>query len=284
MIGSSIAEGLYVQRSNSFAALLPLELSERTGRKIELYNEGMIFGFSHSQTLRFDDALRQSPDLLFWPISPEDVRSALELLPDHDSRQESKAERQKKLWRRAKAILDPRSTIGAVGELFDRTDAAIWLRSLLFTSENQYLRSYLMPGNDSAGFLLTEPTSGWKDRLAQFDTDAANIEGRAKAAGVPFVATLLPFREQAAMISMGEWPGGYDPYKLDNELRSIITRHGGIYVSVLGDFRNIPNPERLYFPIDGHPTIRGHAVISHILAKELTGKIVQALSSNKAAR
>jgi hypothetical protein len=78
------------------------------------------------------------------------------------------------------------------------------------------------------------------------------------------------------MISMGEWPAGYDPYKLDEELRSIITSHGGIYIDILPDLRNIPNPEQHYFPVDNHPDADGDAMISGMLAKELTGGAIPA--------
>jgi hypothetical protein len=98
---------------------------------------------------------------------------------------------------------------------------------------------------------------------------------------------LLPNRAQAAMISMGEWPAGYDPYKLDAELRSIVTSHGGIYIDILPDFRAIPNPEQHYLPVDSHPDAGGHAIIAAMLAKELTGGAVPALkvpAQNQVAR
>jgi hypothetical protein len=60
-------------------------------------------------------------------------------------------------------------------------------------------------------------------------------------------------------------------------VRHIISGHGGIYIEVLPDFRNIPNPVQYYFPIDGHPDARGHAIISEILAKELTRGVVPGL-------
>ena len=73
------------------------------------------------------------------------------------------------------------------------------------------------------------------------------MEERAKSRGCALCGVfLVPTRAQAAMISMGEWPAGYDPYKLDDELRAIVTSHGGIYIDILPDFRNIPNPEQYY--------------------------------------
>ncbi len=114
----------------------------------------------------------------------------------------------------------------------------------------------------------------WKNRLRHFDSNAAQIEQQAAAAGVPMVAVLVPYRSQASMISMGEWPAGYNPYKLDDELRAIITSHGGTYVSILPGFRSVPNAEQYYLPIDGHPTAEGHAILAELLAKALTSGAV----------
>ena len=74
-----------------------------------------------------------------------------------------------------------------------------------------------------------------------------DMEERAKAAGVPLVAVLVPNRAQSAMISMGEWPAGYDPYKLDNELSAIVTSHGGMYIDISAvTSAPYPNPEQYY--------------------------------------
>jgi hypothetical protein len=79
------------------------------------------------------------------------------------------------------------------------------------------------------------------------------------------------------MISMGEWPVGYNPYKLNDQVRSIVTSHGGIYCDILPGFRALPNPEQYYFPVDGHPNAEGHTIISALLARELTNGAVPAL-------
>jgi hypothetical protein len=79
------------------------------------------------------------------------------------------------------------------------------------------------------------------------------------------------------MISTREWPAGFDPYKMDNELRTIVVNHGGTYIDILPDYRNIPNPAQGYLPVDGHPNAEGHAMISRMLAEELTNGAIPAL-------
>ena len=87
---------------------------------------------------------------------------------------------------------------------------------------------------------------------------------------------LVPDRTQAAMISMmDECPKGFDPYKLGNELRSIIVSHGGTYIDILPEFRTVPNPQLGYFALDGHPNAYGHAMIARFLSRKLAGVTVR---------
>jgi hypothetical protein len=136
-----------------------------------------------------------------------------------------------------------------------------------------------MGSDEEVGFLRTEPSAEWRERLVQLSGVAAENEARAKAAGVRLVAVLVPNRAQAAMISMGQWPAGYDPYKLGDDVRSIIVSHGGTYIDILPGFRHVPNPEQYYLPVDGHPDAGGHAILSGLLANELTSGAVPELES-----
>lgn len=114
--------------------------------------------------------------------------------------------------------------------------------------------------------------------LEDYDGYAADIERRASAMGVQWAVVYLPSRIQAAMISMGEWPAGYDPYKLSDELGTIVKRHGGVYIDILRGFRNITDTGQYFFPIDIHPNADGHAMISGLIAKQLTSGVIPALN------
>ena len=155
------------------------------------------------------------------------------------------------------------------------------LKHLLIASESQdeYIKSYLRNG-DNANFLKTEPDAKWQMQLQYFDAELAEIAGLAKNAGVPLVAVFVPNRPQAAMISKGDWPAGYDPFKLKDEVRDSIVSHGGRFIDILPDYRGIPSPERGYFPVDGHPDADGQAIIFKFLAKELTSGAVPALKAS----
>ncbi len=299
MIGSSFGLGYLMAREKTFAALLPEVLMQQTGRKVELYNECMAGRPPRTIALRFNEVLAAKPDMILWELNPWDVQIPTFEMPEHYVIPQAGGNHTPATGNvprpvapashRTKTAIAIASIPHAVHGVWSHSSSWVWLHALrwyldtatlirhyLYESQSEYLRSFLMR-EDEAGFLRAEPSAEWKDHLQQFDMYAADIEKQAKAAGVPLVVVLVPNRAQAAMISMGEWPADYDPYKLDEELRNIIERHGGTYIDILPDIRTIPNPEQYYLPVDGHPDAQGHAMISRLLAKELTGGAVPAL-------
>jgi hypothetical protein len=181
-------------------------------------------------------------------------------------------------------------------ERIGNIETGIALRHLLYEHESQknYIQSSLaltrgdhphsLSVYEDTGFLNARLDPKWELHLREFDTYAADVEAKAKAADVPLVGVLVPNRAQAAMLSLGEWPPGYDPYKLDDEVRAIIERHGGKFIDILPDFRAVPNPERRYFPVDGHLDANGQAMITGFLAKALSSGAVPALKATPASQ
>jgi hypothetical protein len=115
--------------------------------------------------------------------------------------------------------------------------------------------------------------------LRQLDIYAAEIEAQAKSAGVPLAAVLLPNRAEAAMLSMDRLPPSYNPYELDEELRAMVTSHGGIYIDILPGFHHLLNTDRFFYPVDVHPNADGQAAFAELLVKELTGGAIPALKA-----
>jgi hypothetical protein len=286
MLGSSIATGMRVPREETFAALLPAELSQRTGRNVELYNEGMPWRSPSVIALHFDEVLATKPDMVLWVLSPTDIWNDSLLSSHHPESSPVPDSKASAPGRTAGLVLAAlyrvmvafaqRSVPDVVRNLWDRRETGFLLRHYLYESQSQYVMSYLMRARD-VEYLRVEPSEEWQTHVQQLDGITAEVEARARAADVPLVAVLVPERAQAAMISMGEWPTGFDPYKLDNELRSMVISHGGTYIDILPALRHILNPEKGYFSVDGHPDAHGHAMISGLLATELTSGAVPAL-------
>jgi len=282
MAGSSLAMGWGVSRERTFAALLPAELSRQTGYKVELYNEAMMYEIPHIVALRFNETLAAKPDLILWVVTYWDIQNAgnvspVQIIPRESSffmgRTRSRVKSALTEKSLAAAIFDLTST---VRDLLNSTKAVYLLMHLSGKSQSQYVRSRL--DGPEAGTLRIDPGAEWQSSLLAFDSYAADIEARARAAGVPLAIVLVPWRVQAAMLNVDGCPNGYDPYKLDDELRAIVASHRGTYIDILPDFTAIANPERHYFPVDGHPDADGHAMIAAFLAKELTNGTIPALS------
>jgi len=284
MTGSSFAMGHRVTREESFAALLPGKLSSRTGRSIELYNEAMAWGFAHPTALRFKDVLAAKPDLILWVIDPLDVQKSgfvsplLENTNPHHTSSDADSTRSLP----ARFLTSFKSRLKGVngGQDIVGMETAIMLRHWIYRSQSIYVKSWLMESDDAAGYLRDQPSPLWKSYLQQFDLDAADIEEQAKAAGIPFVAAYVPDRAQAAMISSGQWPEGYNPYKLGDELRAIVESHGGTYIDISSGFRTVPMAEQYFIPVDGHPNPRGQSIICDLLLRELTGGAVPSLNAS----
>jgi hypothetical protein len=281
MVGSSFGMGYGVPIQDDFATLLQVKLTNETGQKVEVYNESLNANYPHHILLRFDDVIGAHPDMILWAANSEEFKkdpAGNEPLKGphgflgHVQWQISNEARMKSL---------PDVVLGVSGIIHDGLDDSrigMVTRHFLYQSQSEYVRASLLDAR-VAESLRKSPDPDWQARLEQIDGDVAKMEDLAKAAGTPFVAVLLPNRAEAAMISMGQWPEGYDPYKLDNDMRKIVTSHGGIYLDILPDFRDIPNPEQYYLPVDSHPDARGHALIADMIAKQFTSGAVPALTA-----
>ncbi len=292
LIGSSLTQGLFIPREKTFAAMLPEKLSMETGRKVEVYNEARGGKFrggpfpTQNSAQHFDEVLAAQPDLILWVITPTDVMNAGSKEKADIPLQEGPPSvagpaKPRSFWNKLTASIAK----GALGKRlkvrWEETRTSMALKHLLIASESQgeYIQSYLKNG-DNANFLKTTPDAKWRMRLRYFNAELGEITALAKDAGVPLAAVFVPNRAQAAMISKGDWPAGYDPFKLEHEVRESVVRDGGQFLDILPDYRGIPSPERNFFPVDGHPDAEGQAIIFRFLAKELTSGPVPELKAS----
>jgi hypothetical protein len=289
LIGSSFTQGLFVPREKTFAALLPEKLSTETGRTVEVYNEATGGKFrggpfpTRRSAQHFDEVLTAQPDMILWVITPDDVLNAgsgEEVAPQTVPQGETSSARPRGLLAKLTSSI-ANGTVGArLRSRWEDTRTSMVLKHLLIASESQdeYIHSYLQNGGD-ANSLKTQPDGEWRKQMQYFDQELAQITGLAKDAGIPLVAVFAPNRAQAAMISRGDWPAGYDPFQLESVIRTSLLHHGAQFIDILPDYRGIPSPEQGYMPVDGHPNTDGQALISRLLAKELTNGSVPELKA-----
>jgi hypothetical protein len=286
--GSSFAMGGGVPRADTFAVLLPKELTNRTGREVELYNEGLPRRTPHRVALRIDGTLALKPDMILWTFTYADVRTASQLttvdVPDYVSGYAAKSANQSAhstpLWKKLRAKVVQAGVVfaHAVNDKWRGSRSMTLLIDMLAAIESQ---DQMLARNrtSEAQYLDAVPSAPRLEHLKDIDTYVGEVVDRAKSAGVPVVGVFLPGRLPAAYVSAGHWPSDMDPFSLDNELREIFEAHGGIYLDILPYFRTIRNGERYYFPADGHPTPEGNALIADMLARELTSGKVPNLTS-----
>jgi len=278
MVGSSYGFGQDVPREETLAALLPIQLSQRTGRNVDLYNTAMSQGYARTVAMHFDEALAAQPDLILWILTKYDLERAtvagvdLNFIP-----QSASGSTRAKINYRVKQIAAMKTNSERISfvehyseDLFRASELGTMLMHGLYQSQTLYMKAALMKSGDRLWYVGAESSPASREYLRQFAGYAVEITSKAKAAGVPLVAVMVPDRVQAAMLSKGDWPSDFNPLRLDEEVRTIIVNHGGMYVDVLPDFRNIPSSEQYYLPVDGHPNQRWQAIVTGLLTEKLT--------------
>jgi hypothetical protein len=262
-IGSSVAMGERTELEQSAGALLVPRLAALSGRKIEVYNEAMGFGFARNTELRFQDAIDMNPDLILWIVTPLDLARSEETLarnpdaalPEHGVQS-----------LKAKVLESVRERGGTVvlGQV---------LRHSLYElqSADQYIHAALQgrTESDETGFLLANQGPTWNGHWTDFTGHANDMFTRAHDAGITMAVAYAPNRVEAAMISAGKWPAGYDPYAIDTRLRDLVRADQGVFIELLPHYREVVGAEHMFLPIDGHPTVAGYAFLAVALGEEM---------------
>jgi len=281
MVGESVALGMRVPREKTFGALIPQELSQETGRKVELFNESFPFTKPEAVAQHFNRALKFDPDMVLWAINSTDVHWHAGWDGRILSFSDGKDSFLVRAMRRVKGAFATQSPMDVARYLFRHTRTATLLQHFIYSSPSQTVRAALATGSDE---YTSDQTLKMKEALKAFDQSVASIAAQAQSAGVPLVVVMLPNHAEAAMISMDDLPPGVDPYRLDQDARSIVTSHGGIYLDIFPDARAHPDLVRGFFNAEGHPNPLGHAIFAEMITHELTGGAVPALQVNAHAR
>jgi hypothetical protein len=280
LLGSSNTVGYMVPREKTYAALLPIELSRRTGQTVEIYNEAFANEFAESISDHFNEVLKLSPDLILWAVDIGAFLPQPRISTAHVQQTTVKSGSSGKNLTYF-GSLSSHIPILSLMKLHGQFIAPRMLMHFLYGSRSGHLRAYLAQPDDAVGYLKSEPSALWQTWIHGFEDNYAMIQSQAKTAGVALVVTNLPRQEAALMIAIGDWPKGYDPYKLNSDIRRIVTTQGGTFIDLMPDFRGqlYACQELPYLRVEGHLDWRGHAMVSEFLAKGLTSGVVPALST-----
>jgi hypothetical protein len=149
--------------------------------------------------------------------------------------------------------------------ILKQSRAFVVAQKLRFRSMASYLPLYLSYG-DKADFLRPPFTRAWQDRLQRFDAIATKLSDRAHAAGVPFVIAFVPQEAELALMTQRPLPPGVDPNALPQALAEIAARHGARFVDTSDELRTRPEPQRLYYQVDGHLSGNGQPLAAKSIA------------------
>ena len=278
-----MAMGARVQREHSLAALLPQDLSRALGREVQLYNASLEWSYSHNTALRFKEVLAAEPDMVLWIVTPGDIEKAPEVVVvgNSDTILKGDGGLAQKAWQRVKVAVAAKSVGPALADVFGASRTSLLLRHYVYRYESpsRYLQSFCGADDLINGSLRAQFSPHWRELMQQVDSDAADMAARAHAAGVPFVATMLPSMPQAFMISAGHWPSNFDPFEVDRDVHTMVESHGGTFVDFLPDLSNVVDPAQYYFPVDQHPNDAGQALLAALLAKHLIAGAVPGLKA-----
>ena len=219
-------------------------------------------------TLHFQEILALQPDLILLPITPYEVEKAGSVLPPADPRMTSAVvlkQLRNGQWMQLVTTALGESRSNLLGDY------------VFFSSRDQYLKQALAPGSPTE-YLKSDPTIAWQSKLKQLDRDIADLTEHTFAAGIPLAITVIPRRAQAAMISQGNWPDGFDPYLFGEQMKVMAEHHHAIYIDILHDYEKQPNPENGYLLMDGHLNSDGHSLVADLLAKKLASGAVPGLT------
>jgi hypothetical protein len=253
--GSSLTQGYIVPFEQIYPVRVGTALETLCHRSIDIQDVASI-GYNWNRAkLDFNQALKLDPDVLITSIVPFDLEKDPE-----DFEQVSSAP--------ASPPPPPPLINRIYVAIKQQARSAYVAQYFYFKNAKAFTDLYLLYG-EKADFLRTPFTPFWQKRLDTYEKLLTDMADQAQAANIPLILVYVPQRAQVAMLSGTPTPSGVDPWAFSKAIGDIATRHGIIYVNTSDDFSRLKNAADLYYPVDGHPSGAGHAVIADAVVSRL---------------
>lgn len=268
VMGASTAEGFKVPYARAFAPELAQFLDGQCGQPVEIQNLGVAGYHPLDQYWLIDEALNLHPDLLLLVLTPYELAASYS---EEQMRMRFDPE-QVRARNRARSAQPETgsgpSLISRIDALLADSRAVLAAQHILYQNRQKFVSLFLLH-EDKADYLRSPLSAKWQKRLQNLEILFGEMADKAHAAGVPFVIVLGPQRIQAALLDQSLRQPGVDPFLLGEKLAEIAGRHGIVFYDLLADFRQQPEPERLFYPVDGHMTEAGHRLFANAIDKHL---------------
>ncbi len=250
VLGSSIAQGYLIPYDETFAARAAAQLTQMCGRPVQFQNLASIGYVWNRLAARVDDAIALHPDAAVIVTIPFDLQQTEE--PAEAPEQQS----------------NDVGPLKRLDSLVNNSRAFVVAQHFLFSRPDLYVPLYLQYG-DRADFLRPPFTPAWQKRLNDFDHLMAGIADKFHAAGIPIILAYVPQRAQAALLAAHQSPPGVDPWAFDRQIGAIAQKNAIRYADISPDMSHRPDAAALYYPVDGHLSGQGNAILANEIARQI---------------
>lgn len=260
-VGDSTTMGALAPVEDTWPASLEQELTERTGRRVEVLNRGVAGYDFHQATLLALEAAAHDAQVVVLAVSPNDLLA--ELSPAHLRHWEEEAAGFAAAGGMPAQRLGFRLTVlDEIRRIARSSRPSLALQQLLFRSDRIYVELYRRRG---AAWLARPEEPEWRARIADAERLVSAVARRLEAEGRRLVLLVVPQRVQALLVSTAPSPG-LDPHAFGSSMRAIGVRHGIQVVDALDMLSAHPRPRDLYHPLDGHLVPHGYRLLGAHLA------------------
>jgi len=266
LMGMSVTMGLYIPVEEIFAERAQRLLEHAFDRPFDVQNMASMARVTAQPDL-IPEALSLSPDMIVLAIVPFDVSQLAAEDPPG----------------RVRAGFSIREMAGRIGSQFHSTKVGFAAAHFILQDPESVYRYALSfgPSRD----VISDPLSPAGERMyAAFATVIDRMSEGIKGTGIPLVVMVIPNRVTAAMVSNRAAIAGTDGYAFGRRIAEMAVRRGAYCLDTTAAFAAVPHAERLFFPVDNHPTSEGHELLARSLAAYLSGGSFRQFASRNGER
>jgi hypothetical protein len=270
IIGSSVAQALYVPYEDTYFGRLASDLNRMCDRSVDIQNLGVPNVSPIDTYRRIPEVIGLKPDVVLYLVAPFDLEKQI------DPRALAGRDAPAIATGTAAATLPP-SRMKQFQEEVIKGRSVLVAQHFLFENKETFLRVYLLYG-DKADFLRQPLTAAWQKRFADMDVLIGGMADELREAGIPLIVAAVPSRAESALLSSRPLPPNVDPFAFGQQIDEIATKHGAQYVDLTAAFSRIPDAQNMYYVVDGHVAAEGQAVMAQVISRKLQDGTIPAFS------
>ena len=269
LMGSSMTMGLFVPSDETYAVRTEAALSRICGRPVEVQNMGGPVHFWDQPNL-VGEALRLSPDVIVLAVAPFNIEEEPTAGQGSDRHSKTVVERIGSAWHDL--------------ELKVRATKFVFAAQHFMLLDTQVLYEAFTNMGASREVFNSPQTPVGERKYAEFAKTLDQTMAKLNGSGVPLVVMAVPNRFASAVLSNRSHLEGLDPLWFGRHVSEIAVRDGALALDVTPEFAAYPHAERLFYPVDNHPTGEGNAVIARALVDRLTDGSIPQLAACRTAQ